>query len=101
MKCVHTFGTGRHKRPVDIALLFGNRFIICAKLLRPTYQVPRPLAFWFQIGRYSKRIIFYGHGSHLGHVTRTICMKSQVVELNGPVVSEIFENVDGRQDSVY
>ena len=22
MKCIHTFGTGRHKRPVDIALLF-------------------------------------------------------------------------------
>ena len=38
MKCVQQFGTGRHKRQVDIALLFGNRFIICTKLLRPTYQ---------------------------------------------------------------
>ena len=22
MKCVHTFGTGRHKRPADITLMF-------------------------------------------------------------------------------
>ena len=28
MKCVHTFGTGRHKRQVDITLLFEYIMIL-------------------------------------------------------------------------
>ena len=26
MKCVHTFGTGRHKRQADVTLLFEHMF---------------------------------------------------------------------------
>ena len=37
-----------------------------------TFQVPRSLAFRFWRRRFLKVFTIYGHGGHLGHVTRTI-----------------------------
>ena len=47
------------------------------------YQVPRPLAFWFQRRRYLNGVdlTLYGHGGHLGHVTISICNKSTPLNL--------------------
>ena len=36
------------------------------------YQVSRSSAFWFGRRRFFKVSTIYGHGNHLGHVTRTI-----------------------------
>ena len=37
-----------------------------------TYQVPRSSAFWFWKWRFLKGFTIYGHGGHLGLVTKTI-----------------------------
>ena len=47
-----------------------------AHIPNATYQVPRPLVFWFQRRRFLKGFTLYGHGDHFGHVTIYICFKS-------------------------
>ena len=44
-----------------------------AHIPNATYQVPRPLEFWFKRRKYYLRVFnLYGHGGHLGHVTFVI-----------------------------
>ena len=63
MKCVHTFGTGRHKRKADITLLFqyicpGSNIVCNDQLNRERVGV----FFTFDVGHF----ISFKHGSCLG-----------------------------------
>ena len=74
-----------------------------------TYQVSRALVYWFWKKRFFKVFTIYGHGGHLGHVTRPFEQffvdkgpGDSILNLVkiGPAVLEkkSFEIVDGRTD---
>ena len=49
MKCVHTFGTGRHKRQADITLLFQYMLdAICSVFFGLCFpKLPKPIKVFF------------------------------------------------------